>query len=441
MSSSSLQLPVIQNWSCHNCGGCCREHLIEITEEEKRRIDQQGWTAADGIATERPIIQKIGKGRYRLSHQNDGACVFLDDSGLCRIHAKFGEPAKPLACRVYPYAYHPTGEKSLAVSLRFSCPSVVQNLGSAVTDQRIELQKLGNQIVAGKKRDHSAPLIHRNSVHGPQQVNWPDFHRFLKAFDVAFADTSVDFVVRLMRVLSWLELVEQSQFQTIKGDKLNEFLELVTNASVKAQPDNDLPLHRPGRLAKVMFRLLTAQHARHDTEADVRSGLSMRLNLLSAALKYTTGFGTVPVLHGSQSAATAFEDSANTSPEQHRARFAELEGEFNCRTAGIDELFTRYFRVKIQGIHFCGPANFNTTLVEGFHGLALMYPIVLWLARLRAVRNNRSTVSLVDVQTALATADHNFAYSPALGLKSALQRVSLLAKMKQLTSLIGWYSR
>ena len=439
MSSASLNLPVIQNWSCHNCGGCCREHLIEITEEEKRRIEKQGWTASDGVSMARPVIQKIGSGRYRLAHQDDGACVFLDEKGLCRIHGKFGEAAKPLACRVYPYAYHPSGNKALSVSLRFSCPSVVQNLGETVSSQRAELHQIGNQIVTGKQRGHEAQLIHRSSVHGPQQVGWEDFHRFVKALDDCIADTPVDFVVRLMRVLSWLELVEQSQFQTIRGEKLQDFLDLVTGASVRAQPDNDLPLHRPGRLATVMFRLTAAQHARHDTEADVRSGIGMRFRLLTAAVKFTIGLGSVPQLHGSESVATAFKGE----PASHSAKvpFQAVEREFNGRTPAIDELWTRYFRVKIQGLHFCGPANFDTTLVDGFYGLTLMYPIVMWLARVRAVQNGRTSLELVDVQAALATADHNFAYSPALGSASGLQRVSLLAKMKQHTRLVGWYSR
>lgn len=441
MPNPQLKLPVIQNWSCHNCGGCCREHLIEITEDEKRRIEKQGWKASDGISMERPVIQKIGRGRYRLAHQADGACVFLDDQGLCRIHAKFGEPAKPLACRVYPYAYHPAGNR-LAVSLRFSCPSVVQNLGQPIVDQSGTLQHLGSQIIADKKTDISAPIIHRDSQHGPQQTEWSDFHRFLKALDDAFADDSVDFAVRLMRVLSWMELVAQSQFQTIRGAKLDEFLQLVSNASVKAQPDNELPQHRPNRMGRVMFRLLAAQFARHDTEVAVRAGIGHRFELLNAALKFTSGIGSVPELHGSASVAFAFPN-ADHGPDEVRqaARFWDLEGEFECRQTDIDQLLARYFRVKIQGIHFCGPAYYDTTFVAGFYGLALMYPVVMWWARVRAVRNGRSTVQLTDVQAALATIDHNFGYSPALGNSSALQRVSLLAKMKQITALVSWYSR
>lgn len=438
MSNARLELPVLQNWNCHNCGGCCREHLIEISEEEKRRIEGQKWTASDGVSMDRPLVQRISKGRYRIAHQDDGACVFLDDKGLCRIHARFGEPAKPLACRVYPYAYHPAGKENVTVSLRFSCPSVVRNAGNSVESQRTELAALGREIVSGKKRDHAPPVIHRGGTHGQQTLTWPDFHKLLAALDDSLAATDVNFTVCLMRTLSWLELVEQSQFETVRGEKLTEYLELVTEASTKAQPDNDLPVHKPSRLARTMFRLMTAQYARHDTEAQVRQGIRGRIGLFTAAVKYTTGMGTVPLLQGSASVATAFEGGEDDTTRS--VSFSDVEGEFDGRRSDIDELFMRYFRVKVQGIHFCGPANFDTSVVEGFRSLALMYPIVMWLARLRAARRNRRRLELQDVQAALATADHNFAYSPALGTMSSLQRVNQLAKMKQITSLAGWYS-
>ncbi|MEZ6124422.1 MAG: YkgJ family cysteine cluster protein [Planctomycetaceae bacterium] len=437
--ASVPDLPVLQNWSCHNCGGCCREHLIEITEDEKRRIEKQQWTAADGISLQRPVIQKLAPGRYRLAHQDDGACVFLDDRGLCRIHARFGEAAKPLACRLYPYAFHPAGDH-LALSLRFSCPSVVRNVGVPVTEQRSVLTQLAAEVVADHETGLSPPLIHSGGDHGDQSVDWPDVHRFLKALETSFADESVHFVVRLMRVLEWLALVEQSQFQTIRGTKLDDFLNLVTRAAAKAQPDNDLPVHRPSGIGRVMFRLMTAQYARHDTEAHVRAGAAYRLSLLTSALKYTAGMGTVPELAGSASVAQAFGES-DSADARRSVRFGDLEGEFQCRQPQIDDLMARYFRVKIQGIHFCGAANYDMTLVHGFHSLALMYPIVMWLARLRAARRGRSVVQLTDAQAALATADHNFSYSPALGMANAKQRVSLLAKMKQITALAGWYSR
>lgn len=439
MKAESLTLPVIQNWSCHNCGGCCREHVIEITEEEKRRIQKQNWKATDGIDMSRPVIQPLGSNRHRLAHRSDGACVFLNDDGLCRIHDRFGEAAKPLACRVYPYAFHPKAGK-LTVSLRFSCPSVVRNLGQTVTDQRPELVRLSQAVVSGKDTKTAAPDIHHGSEHGLQQVPWSDFHQFLKALDDEIADSSVHFAVRLVRILSWLNLVQQSQFETIRDAKLTEFLQLITSASRTAQPDNELPQHRPSRIGRTTFRLLTAQLARHDTEAHRQAGLAYRFRLGLTAVKFAAGFGTIPLLEGSSSVATAFGNPF-ANGESQPVKFSDLEKPFQGRTPEMDELFERYFRVKIQGIHFCGPAHFDSSLVLGFYNLALMYPAAMWLARWRAAARGVDELQLEDVQAGLATADHNFGYSPALALSTTQGRIQSLAKMQQLTALVEWYSR
>jgi len=80
------------------------------------------------------------------------------------------------------------------------------------------------------------------------------------------------------------------------------------------------------------------------------------------------------------------------------------------------------------------------SLVDGFRSLALMYPAALWVARMKAAAAGRERVTLPDVQVALATLDHNFAYSPALGTRSAIERIRILGRLQQVTRLVGWYS-
>ena len=179
MAGPRLELPVLQNWSCHNCGGCCRQHLIEVTEAERQRILQQNWTAQEGV--HQPVMQWHSgppwRKRYRLSHTADGGCVFLDEKGLCRIHAKFGEAAKPLPCRVYPFAFHPSG-KSFAVSLRFSCPSVVANKGMAVTQRSSELRRMAEEVIPRGAEKSPPPLLTRSD-----RVDWSDLLPFVEALD------------------------------------------------------------------------------------------------------------------------------------------------------------------------------------------------------------------------------------------------------------------
>src|SRR5437867_13126954 len=56
------------------------------------------------------------------------ACVFLGADNRCRIHAKFGSAAKPLACRIYPFMLIPAGEQ-WRLGLRFACRSEERRVG------------------------------------------------------------------------------------------------------------------------------------------------------------------------------------------------------------------------------------------------------------------------------------------------------------------------
>jgi lysine-N-methylase len=440
MARPGVILPILQNWSCHNCGGCCREHQIVITAVEKKRIDKQNWIAADGVADDRPLIVAHGTD-FRLNHQSDGACVFLDERGLCRIHAKFGEAAKPLACRAYPYAVHPSGT-SVTVSLRFSCPSVVQNLGEPVTQQRQTLEELAREIVPTNYQAPNPPLLSPSD----HLLTWPNVMLLLAFIERGLSVGKVSFATRLLRVLTWIDLLEKTPPETVYGELLGNLLPLLHETSVRAQPDDDLPLVEPTGIGRTMFRQWVAQLLRHDTDVTARGGFMGRLQLLSDGVRFTLGRGRVPAMADPISVRVAFSDRSAKSPESAHEPFAampgfsQLENEFSGRNSEFDELFVRYFRVKLQGLHFCGRAFYDMPFIDGFRSLALMYPATLWVARMRAARDGRSVLTLPDVQAALATIDHNFGYSPALGTAASRKRIQQLARMQQIPALCSWYS-
>jgi lysine-N-methylase len=414
----SLTLPTIQNWSCHNCGGCCRQHAIEVTEEERQRILAQGWTASDGTPTGEALFEWHAglpwAKRYRLAHQADGACVFLNEQGLCRIHAKFGEAAKPLACRIYPYAFHPAG-KQVTVSLRFSCPSVVANRGRTMSQNRDEIKQLARAVVPdGHERIPPPP------VSGHERVDWPDLFRFVNAIDDELTTAGDSITIKLQRVLFWLNLVEQSRFDKLSGPRLAEFLDIIRQAARdEVRPNDD----GPSPLGRMQFRMLTAQYARKDTAADLSSGWQGRWRLFRAATKFARGTGNVPPLQ------SVFREVPFESLEQPFGFPAESE-----------ELWTRYFRVKVQGLHFCGPAYYGVPLVEGFQSLALVLPATLWIARWLATSQNRTQLTHEDVSQALTISDHHHGYSPIFGSFGFRKRVRMLAQMGEIPKLIRWYA-
>lgn len=422
MSSLPLELPTIQNWSCHNCGGCCKQHGIFITEAEKERIEKQGWSEGDGIPRGQPIFVRMGgwfgKTWHRLAHQPDGSCVFLDDKGLCRIHARFGEPAKPLACRIYPYAFHPAGSK-VTVGLRFSCPSVVANRGRSMQEQRQEIKDLAKQVVPESIARATPPLITAGSF-----VDWPDFHRFTTAIDDILAESDQPFWKRLVALLGMMDVLEQARFDKLTGAKLEEFLEIVSEGVCQEVPENIEALDPPSAIGRTQFRLLAGQYARKDTYASADGSLRGRWGLLRSALRLTRGRGLTPSLQA------ALKEVPFESLEQPRGFPQESH-----------ELFERYFRIKVQGLSFCGAAYYQVPLVEGFRSLALVYPAVLWIARWLAASRGESGLSAAGVADALAIADHHHGYSPAFGTWGFRKRVQTMAKLGDIPKLCTWYTR
>ncbi|MGE5192691.1 MAG: YkgJ family cysteine cluster protein [Deltaproteobacteria bacterium] len=418
-----LELPTIQNWSCHNCAGCCRQHAIDITDQEHRRIVEQNWTASDGIRAGQPLFERVGifpwSKKYRLAHQPDGACVFLDERGLCRIHGMFGEEAKPLACRVYPYAFHPAGKK-IAVSLRFSCPSVAANRGRSVAEQEGDLKALEKLVVPAGAERTLPPEIYPGL-----RLDWPDTLKIIDRLDELIAEEAGTVIHRLLRGLKLVELVGQSRFEKIRGARLDEFLDIISEATATEVPEDLAAVSEPSRAGRLQFRLLCAQYARRDTFAERQAGWLHRWRLFLAAVLFARGRGPIPRIQD----------------EFAKVQFSDLERGFGPLSAESDEMLTRYLRIKLKGMHFCGAAYYNVPLVEGFQSLALVVPAVLWIARWLAAGRGQAQLATEDVAKALTIADHHHGYSPAFGQRNFRGRVRLLALVDDIAKLAAWYSR
>ena len=422
MSKIQLELPTIQNWSCHSCSGCCRQHLIAITQEERDRIVKQNWTAEDGVPEGQPVVEKNGGSKtkpYRLAHQPDGACVFLQDDGLCRIHAKFGEPAKPLACRIYPYAFHPKGNK-IAVGLRFSCPSVVANKGKSISENRSEIQELANRVVPDEYQQSRPPYVISGEL-----LEWRDILVLVEMLDSFFADDDVSFLLQLLRAVAWVDLLQSSTFSKISGDRLKELADLFRVGALAEWEEIPEQSEQSSSLGRVMFRLLISIYCRKESLRELDSPFRSRFTSLSSTVKFAWGGGRTP----------------NLSDEFPAVAFGSIEQLGGQLPDGTDELFRRYVRMKIQGMHFCGAAFYDYPLTTGFFSLSLMFPVILWMARWIAAGSERGAISQEDLELALARADHHHGYSPVLGMAPFRKRIDYLHSLGELPKLIVKYAQ
>ena len=416
----TLSLPTIQNWSCHSCGNCCREHEIVVSEAEKQRILDQNWTAADGVPEGMKAFERAARGTdyaYRLAHRADGACVFLDQHNHCRIHARFGEGAKPLGCRAFPFTFQPAGDGMIAVGVRFSCPSAAGNEGRPVADQRPDLQVLADMAVG--QGDWPAPPISPS-----QQLDWADTRRIIDRLrEVLCAGEQPGLVMRLVRA-SFIEgMLGRATFDKVRGHRLDELLDTLIVAAPHETVASAGDISAPTSLGKIQFRLVVAQYATRDTLA--AGGLGYRLRKMLNGLRLTRGRGQTPPM---QSALPSVP-------------FSDLEGPFDASSTEIEQLFARYWQVKLMGLDFCGPACHGLTVIEGLQNLTLMFPVSLYVARWIARGQNRTFVSLQDAEAALAIVDHNYGRSAMMGRPNFRQRVRWLADHDEIVKLAAWYGR
>ena len=434
----TIQLPTIQNWTCNSCAGCCREHLIEVTPAERDRLlapggtpAAQGWTAATAPGGVDPVVPLGGPSRYvpgkwlpgrlkhaarhRLNHAAGGACVFLRDDGLCAVHKEYGEAAKPLACRVYPYALHPA-RRGVTVSLRFSCPTVAANGGRPVTANAADVREIARAVLPagfGEGRNRAEPP----PVAGTRRVGWPAFDRITGALAGLF--TSPDpAAVQVLRAVYVASLLDRADLSRLDGRRLGEFLEVVSKAAADELPA-PADFDPPTAAGAVTFRGVLARYAKKDVAADLSAGWARRLGRVLGGARVAFGKTTPPGLW------------AGPVPTD------ELFRDAGPPPAGADELFARYYRVKLEGLAFCGPAFDGWPLTDGFFALALVHPVAVTLARWRQLAEGREEWTLEDVRAGLRLADHHHGYDPGTTGRLHRRQVRSLHRNHDLAKLIA----
>lgn len=121
---------------CDGRGSCCRFYGgVVFREAEAHRARGEAPALGLPISDARLFTPMSGAqadacGGHLAVAQIDGRCAFLDDGGLCQLHARGGADHKPLACRVYPAAFVDDGE-AVRVSLGPECACVFASLGRA----------------------------------------------------------------------------------------------------------------------------------------------------------------------------------------------------------------------------------------------------------------------------------------------------------------------
>jgi lysine-N-methylase len=224
--------------------------------------------------------------------------------------------------------------------------------------------------------------------------------------------------LKLLRGLHWLNGIERGCLDHIAGPDADEVLQALVNSSAEKLRVVPSDTERPTAFGRLFLRLLVLEHAQTTTlaDADVRS--THRWKMLAAAFRFARSSGRTPALRAGL----------------QRVKFTDIEKNFGPLSSSTEALLTRYFRVKIQSLQFCGKAFHDRPLIEGFRNLALLYPVIIWLARWLAVSDDRTELADADVLKAVSLVDYQYSYAPYQAW-----RTRLLQHRNDIVRLCVWY--
>ncbi|MSR18482.1 MAG: YkgJ family cysteine cluster protein [Phycisphaerales bacterium] len=392
------QLPT-QRYSCHSCGNCCRHFSVQLRSEDVTRLAEQGWERELGA----PVTIMI-KGVPHLRRQADGACVFLQQDGLCRIHARHGFDAKPMACKFFPFSLSPANHTTVA-GLNFACQSVLENKGASPESHRRGLEQLADlapecaspagvaALQSGTAGTEAELATLRDSLCGWVTLN----ARVDKQTDSA--------LLRRLDGLAWLaQTLSAATLSKVRGERFADLVQLLVG-----QLPQELPLHP---VAPASFRqmalLRQSVFARLEDPALDMMALRGRLRTIWRQLRLNTRFnrarGEVPSIGLEFTPQTTFKATEATAPLSASS------------DAGlIDDLFSRWLMARIAGGRWCGSGYYGFDAVSGLSALVLDAACAGWIARCHAASGGRAAPSIIDARRGVMAVDRSAGRAPWLG--------------------------
>lgn len=342
-----------------------------------------------------------------LNKQEDGACVFLDQNNHCIIHSEFGEQAKPLACRIFPFSVRPVAQGWQA-TFRFDCPSATESKGKPTGQYREDIVELVKQLGHPGKACRDEVRWTRAHVMCRDEVETLLAHltRWFKQSDIPLGQ-------RLVGAARLTTTLRRIKFDGVRGSRFVELLDLLFGAlpaESKTEPDP------PTARQRGMLRQLAYVHAEHVSLTELRAGivakLGKRWQQLLSARRFRRGRGAVPRLSFSASE-TTFES-------------LELVEPATARTAEIENLVIRYLTARLTGRSVFGTGYYGWSALDGLAALCLSIAATGWLARHLCAGRQDDRISFNNVASALGVVDRAATRLPSLGTTAERARIRFL---------------
>ena len=248
-----LEIPAGQRFTCQQCGLCCRGAWVVVTPAEVERYRKLGaarWYTDAAAAPGIDPFEPVAHGHFRIRKRADGACGFLSDDDRCRIHEELGGEAKPLACRVFPFRFHPVEGRPLVTALA-SCPTIVRNAGAPLTEQAREIAALRGEWTRAFPEADGALLFARGRAIDPATLAAIK-SALRRMLDPPASGGPVDLAVAVERMARWLEDLSRHRVARLPPAAFAEYVAL-TGRHAAEQAASPVP-GRPSAVTRLLSR-------------------------------------------------------------------------------------------------------------------------------------------------------------------------------------------
>ena len=434
------ELPA-QKYSCHGCGSCCRDFTVQLTDADMQKLHDQGWKERLG----QEYVVKF-RGHSWLKQTDDGACVFLGDNGLCKVHAEFGLEAKPLACQFFPFMLSPN-TRDTHVGISFACGSVVASKGAPLQTHRDDVRRMGELLPV------SGPMPVK--LQGQLIATDAEVSMVEGALDGWLCKKNISPAVRYQGLAWLITSLLQANLANMRGEKLRQLLSTLTNAVEHELPLLDWPEPTPRAWKLLRQAVFTRIEDPKIGDLLKRGKVASVFGQWSRSRKWASGKGMTPKTQGFSSIDFAgFENTIGvfaiqlngdvqvqkTAPQV--SSLHSLAREFAAAitqqqdAVAMDDLLQRWIRATILGGRAWGSGLYGLPIDQGLGLILVNLLTALWLARFHAAGRGAQSVSLLDLQVAVGRVDRTSGRAVWLATAGERLRVKWLSHSDSMRLLV-----
>ena len=383
-----------QNYSCLNCTRCCTRWDVPIKKEEKLKIEKLDIPGFDFKSNSSRYFEPYGRKNIYLIKKIQNKCIFLGNDNLCIIHKHHGEPAKPLACRLYPFDIFCWEDGMNSVTLRHDCPAVAYSKGKAITMHKNSMLKLAEEIGRASTKATAVYCSYLPAtLEKVRHIN-NGYRKILLA-------KHIDLKLRLYGAARLLEFHDSQENHSDILEADSSFADDAFRFFTRSLDDLEaviMTAAEPNVNQRVILRYLMSGFARIDEEAKNGFLFTGRISRTAKIIKFILGRGNLADIGSS------YPDTTGIDPIE-----VLKETVFTPKSL---EPYYHFIAAKLHAMNFCGNPTLKFSFQHGMRHLLLVLPIACAFAALYAKRFGKTSPDQYDIGQALMIIDHTFSRSP-----------------------------